>query len=120
MKTVTVGDIILMAFFLGVGVGSGFFLWRKTPVGTVCIVKSQAGYQPIVLPRDTVITVTGPVGKTVVELKGKRVRVRYSDCRDKICVRTGWVERSGQLIVCAPNRVIVQIRGQEGIDAVTR
>lgn len=120
VKIVNVGDIILMAFFLGVGVGSGFFFWRKTPVGNVCLIQSRAGHQTIVLPQDTVITITGPVGKTVVEVKGRRVRVRNSDCRNKICVRTGWIEKYGEMSVCAPNGVIVQIKGQEGIDAVTR
>lgn len=120
VKIVNVGDIILMVFFLSVGVGSGFFFWRKTPVGNVCLIQSWVGHQTIFLSRDTVITITGPVGKTVVEVKGKRVRVQDSDCRNKICVQTGWIEKSGQMSVCAPNRVIVQIKGQEGIDAVTR
>jgi hypothetical protein len=55
-----------------------------------------------------------------------RVRVTESTCPDKICVRTGWISRPGQSIVCLPNRVVVRIEGSEvrddpgpDLDAIT-
>jgi len=38
-----------------------------------------------------------------------KVRVKESSCPNKICVKTGWIKRSGEIIVCAPNEVTVRI-----------
>jgi hypothetical protein len=120
VKIVKVGDLILIAFFLVLGAGSGVLVWNRAATANVCVIKSIEGVQRIVLPADTAVTLIGPVGKTVVEVKGKRVRVRESDCLNKICVRTGWISISGQMSVCAPNRVIVQITQADGVDGITR
>ncbi len=62
-----------------------------------------------------VITVDVPAGRghgAVVEIAGDgRARVRTSDCPDKVCVRTGWIEHPGEVIVCLPNRIVVKIQG---------
>lgn len=34
-------------------------------------------------------------------------------CPDKVCQKTGLINRVGQSIVCLPNRVVVYIEGQE-------
>lgn len=79
----------------------------------------------------------GPV-RMVVEVRGGRVRVRESTCPDQYCVRTGWIDRPGQSIVCVPGRVVIAVvadaapdsqgaevrswsgSGLEGVDAITR
>ncbi len=50
-------------------------------------------------------------------LETGKVRVMESTCRDKICVRTGWIRRPGQAIVCLPNRIVVRLEGSEISDA---
>lgn len=63
---------------------------------------------------------------TLELLESGKVRVTESTCPDKICVRTGWIGRPGQSIVCLPNRVVVRIEGSEirydpgsDLDAIT-
>ncbi|MDI6638910.1 MAG: NusG domain II-containing protein, partial [Bacillota bacterium] len=55
-------------------------------------------------------------GRTVVVeiAEDGRARVRASDCPDKVCVKTGWIEHPGEVIVCLPNRVVVKIQGGPG------
>lgn len=47
--------------------------------------------------------------------------VSSSSCPDGICVATGKISKSGQIIVCAPANVAVWIEdgGENGYDAVT-
>ena len=33
----------------------------------------------------------------------------YEDCPDQICVHTGWIDQEHDMIVCMPNKVVVQI-----------
>lgn len=46
----------------------------------------------------------------MLEVAGGRIRILDRDiCPLDICTHTGWIERSGQAIVCLPNRIIVRI-----------
>jgi len=55
--------------------------------------------------------VSGPLGDTIVVIKGGSARVEDSPCPDKLCVHMGAVSRPGQWIACLPNRVFVRVRG---------
>ena len=62
---------------------------------------------------------SGEVLNTVVVRDG-RVCVESANCPDQICVRTGWIEYDGQMIVCLPHKLIVTVRGgNPGMDAYT-
>lgn len=47
------------------------------------------------------------------EIADGGVRVKSSDCPDKICVKTGLVSHEGMSAVCMPNRVIVTVEGTD-------
>ena len=49
-------------------------------------------------------------------IKDGGVSMSYSTCKNQICVHEGEVTAPGQLIVCLPNYVIVEIEGGEGSD----
>lgn len=55
------------------------------------------------------IELDGKIGKIKIEIKDMKVRVKESSCPNKICVKTGWISRSGEIIVCAPNEVTIRI-----------
>ncbi len=56
-----------------------------------------------------------------VQTKNGSIRVKESTCKNKICVRTGWISKDGQSIVCVPNRVIIYTKGakQASYDLMT-
>jgi len=61
------------------------------------------------------ITVNG----VAIEIADGRARVMSSPCRDKLCVRAGWLSRPGDVAICLPRRVIVEMRGgKSGVDGV--
>ncbi len=53
----------------------------------------------------------------VFEVKEGSVRFMESDCPDKICVNTGYINKRGQTAVCLPNRLVLRIRGND-VDTV--
>lgn len=70
---------------------------------------------------DQRITVRGYQGESLIEVSGGKVHMVDSACPDKLCVRTGWISRPHESIVCLPNRVVIELRGGEGgPDAVNR
>lgn len=74
------------------------------------------------LDQDRIITVEGRDGPTVIEIAGGRVRIVTSECSDHSW-HSHWLSSRGGLI-CAPNRVIVEVRAggadADGMDAITR
>ena len=75
------------------------------------------------------ITVEFPGGEAEVEIVAGRVRVLPMPkdiCPLGICSSVGWVERSGDAIVCLPNRLILTVVGGEtnevwdSLDGVTK
>jgi hypothetical protein len=73
------------------------------------------------LGADRTVLVEGPMGKTRVVIGGGQVWVDESPCRDKICVQMGKKRRAGEQIICLPNRVVVEVIGDElEFDAVSR
>ncbi len=64
------------------------------------------------LNQDSDILVTGYNGGTNrIVIKAGRVHVSEATCPDKICVHQGWIEQTGESIVCLPNRMIARITG---------
>ncbi len=72
------------------------------------------------LDRDAKYEVRGDVGKMIIEVKKGRVRVSESKCPLKICVKTGWIEKEGEEIICIPNRIRVRIEGDNELDEIVR
>jgi len=88
---------------------------------TVVIALDNKPMYLLPLDKDRTVSVEGPIGKTTIEIRNSRVRVLDSPCKNKLCVRQGWIERGA--LVCLPNRVAVTIdNGKETgntVDAVT-
>ena len=64
--------------------------------------------------------VTGPLGKAWLIVEKGHAHLENAPCPLKICEAMGPIDRSGELIVCLPNRIVVKITGPEEVDAVSR
>jgi hypothetical protein len=116
----TRGDKVLIVILLVSGLASLFLIRSVIPAGEVAVVEVDG--HPVCrldLSVDTRRTVQGPLGETVIQVRGGRVRVADSSCPYRICVRTGWIGQAGGMIVCLPNRVVVRVTGETGMDAVS-
>ena len=78
--------------------------------GLLAVVQNSAGYVEVLpLGTDVRVTVEGELGTNVVEVRGGSVRCVESDCDNQVCVNTGWVGAAGQMIVCLPHQLTVQV-----------
>lgn len=74
------------------------------------------------LDKDTTydVKINGKITNTVV-IKNHAVSVSYADCPDKICKNHKSISKSGETIVCLPNKVTVTVEGGENeIDGVAK
>lgn len=55
------------------------------------------------------IKIDGPQGKTEIEIDKNMVKVAKSTCKHKLCERAGHATNAGDIIACAPNKVLIKI-----------
>ena len=58
------------------------------------------------------IEVPGPLGTTLIAVEPGRARVVSDPGPRQYCVKQGWLIRPGEIAICAPNRVSLQITGR--------
>jgi hypothetical protein len=111
--------IIVVAVTLIVFLFSRFYFSR--PAEQQVKVTGRSSQEYYGLKEDRVVEVEGPLGITRVIIENGEVWVEESPCREKICMRMGKIKRTGDQLICIPNRVVVELEGDvEYIDAVSR
>lgn len=51
-------------------------------------------------------------GYNKIEIGDGKVRVIEADCPDKLDVKQGWISNKGEIIVCLPNRMVIEIKSE--------
>lgn len=46
-----------------------------------------------------------------IEIRDGQIAIVYANCGDQICVRKGYIGKTGQTIVCLPHRLVIEIMG---------
>jgi hypothetical protein len=123
IKSTTFADKLLLLVLLTASV-AGIFYSREAMSQGPDIVITVDGTPQYTLSRDKdrIVSIPGPFGVTVVEIKNGKVCVREAHCPNRLCEKQGWVSRGA--IVCLPNHIVITVGGKadnlpKGIDAVT-
>ncbi|WP_301103378.1 NusG domain II-containing protein [Propionivibrio sp.] len=85
--------------------------WQGGVAEKAVIKKGGVVFAELDLSRNRRIDVPGPLGITTVAVEQRRVRVVSDPGPRQYCVRQGWLEHAGEIAICAPNQVSVQVLG---------
>ncbi|MCB2206581.1 NusG domain II-containing protein [bacterium] len=79
--------------------------------GSVLVVENAGGIaERIPLGKgNSSFSVSGPQGRTGVTLRDGHAHVHSASCRHELCRKAGSISRPGEVIACAPNRVLLRI-----------
>lgn len=92
-----------------------FLLPLQQGVGTRVVVDSREQTVFVAdLQKDQQVELNGPLGITVLRLADGHAQVVSSPCPQKICIGLGKISRSGDLLACVPNRLVIRIEGDGG------
>jgi len=112
LRYCTKGDIVLIVVLFVLSAGSTAGVRTLFSGGKHVVVEVDGRHEmELSLDRDVTETVRGPIGETVVTVEHGKVRIVKSDCPHKYCIRMGAISRSGEVIVCVPNHVVVKVTG---------
>ena len=117
-----IGDFIIIGI-LSLLIILSFLVYRILPDRGRSVFISVNGRQVYRLSLSTSreISIKGPLGETRIHVEDGRVWVTKAPCPHKICVKMGKISRSGEIIVCVPNRILIEVEGGEEreIDSIT-
>ena len=105
-------DIIIIAVIILAA--AGFLLFRHSVSSESCVASISVNEKTIseidlskTADREfTLKEIQGPV----FEIKDGKIRVKSSDCKNQICVNTGFIASPGETIVCLPKKLVIEIK----------
>ena len=53
----------------------------------------------------------GAMGDSHISIAQGKVRFKQSPCNNQYCVHQGWLSRAGQVAICIPNQISLQLIG---------
>ena len=59
------------------------------------------------------INVNTEYGYNIIEIKDDSIAIIESDCPVKTCIKSGFISKSGQLLVCLPHKLMVEIKSND-------
>lgn len=86
-------------------------VWNGGIADTAVIRSGGKIFSAVPLSRDRQIEVPGPLGHSVITIEKGRARISSDPSPRQYCVRQGWLERSGEIALCLPNQVSVELTG---------
>ncbi len=95
-------------------------LWQGGAADQAIIRSGGKIFSVVPLSRDQTITVPGPLGVSTVSIHNSQARITSDPSPRQYCVRQGWLKQAGEIAVCLPNQVSVELSGaQKKYDSLT-
>ena len=103
--------LILVIIAAALAIFAAVFYTREKPEGgnvTVTVAGKEYGTYDLTKDQEIPIMIDGKETNHLI-IKDGKADVTEADCPDQICVHTGWIDQEHDMIVCMPNKVVVQI-----------
>jgi hypothetical protein len=111
IRIFTFYDLILIVLLIGASLFSIPYLHSVQP-STLIIYKDNNKYAQYPLNENREITVNGHLGHMTIEVLNGRARIVSSSCPKQICVNYGYIDKSFQQLICAPNHILIEIQSK--------
>ena len=103
--------------------------WLTISIGTMCVILLTLSlwtgeladkavirsggkiFREVSLSHDQNIAVPGPLGISIIAIEHRRARIASDPSPRQYCVRQGWLQQAGEIAICLPNQVSVELIG---------
>lgn len=87
-------------------------IWNGDLADTAVIRSGGKIFSVVSLSKDQTINVPGPLGVSTISIEKRRARISSDPSPRQYCVRQGWLEQAGEIALCLPNQVSVELTGK--------
>lgn len=94
-------------------------LWHQSPASQLQIRQADKIVGVYDLNQTRELHLHGPLGLTHISIQQGKVRFKQSPCNRQYCVHQGWLSKAGQIAICLPNQISIQLIGaQQAYDSL--
>lgn len=86
-------------------------LWSGELADKAVIRSGGKIFQTVPLSRNQNIEVPGPLGVSLITIENRKARIASDPSPRQYCVRQGWLQQAGEVALCLPNQVSVELVG---------
>ncbi|WP_035382852.1 NusG domain II-containing protein [Ferriphaselus sp. R-1] len=69
-------------------------------------------FRELPLSPDSQLHVPGPLGISVITIHDRQARIESDPSPRQYCVRQGWLKQAGEIAICLPNEISVELAGR--------
>lgn len=110
-------DVVLLILYLILTIAmTGYVIKDKmdAKAGAVVVVSEGKEVKRINWPaKDQTFEVKNDLGFITVKIENNTVSVIDADCHDLVCVHTKSIDQGGEMIVCLPHKIYVEIQKEK-------
>ncbi len=88
-------------------------LWQGGAADKAIIRSGGKVFSVVPLARDQLIAVPGPLGISQIAIHNRQARIAADPSPRQYCVRQGWLKQAGEIAVCLPNQVSIELTGSK-------
>ena len=108
---IKVGDWITLLLGSLLTVWLAATLWQGGAADKAIIRSGGKIFREVPLSRDQTIEVPGPLGLSKIAIHNRQARIAADPSPRQYCVRQGWLKHAGEISICLPNQVSVELNG---------
>ena len=106
------GDSLIILMSLVFIIFSFKTFWHFETGSVVQVNFKGETYGNFSLFQDKKISLIGKEGESVIEIKDGQARLKSAPCRNQYCVQQRWIGFTGQMLICIPNEISIEILGK--------
>lgn len=111
---------LVLSVLIIIGVWMSFDFFKGQGKGEkIAIYLGNKVYKEVPINATEEITIKIDNGFNKIKIHDRGVEVVDASCPDKVCVKTGFIDKSNKNIVCIPNKVSIKIISNENNDIDT-
>ncbi|MDO9101927.1 MAG: NusG domain II-containing protein [Candidatus Nitrotoga sp.] len=112
LAPIKIGDwIVLLLGMLGI-TWITITLWQGGAADKAIIRSSGKIFSEVPLSRNQIISVPGPLGISQIAIHNRQARIAADPSPRQYCVHQGWLKQAGEIAICLPNQVSVELSGR--------
>ncbi len=107
------GDFIVIGIIIFIA-GGIFFATGKSvsssdTIAVVMVDGKEYGRYYLEDMKQEVVEIKTEYGRNVLHFEDGSVHIHEADCNDKTCLKMGSISKPGEMIICLPNRLLIEV-----------
>ncbi len=109
--SIRIGDWLMMVAGSALVILLFTTLWQGREASKLQIRAGNEVFGTYSLDQARIIEVPGPLGTSIIEIAHGKARVVSDPGPKQYCIKQGWLAQAGQVAMCLPNQVSIQLLG---------